>query len=213
GQDNEHLNYIVVNESTIGRRHALIEYKDYSFWIIDQGSINGTFVNGEPVKTEIRLKHGDKIRLHKCDFEFVMPEMEDSSMTQISNTVFASQGADESEEATVMRGQEAEVELSEEEKNEITDADMDFDLTGSPGPADDDLSDLYEPEDEAETLIHGTAEPHSASSDPEFILDEEESKTDEETIIIDDDEDATLMPGDEDDDFDDNDSTLRKDDS
>ena len=212
GQDTEHLNYIVVNESTIGRRHALIEYKDYSFWIIDQGSINGTFVNGEPVKTEVRLKHGDKVRLHKCDFEFVMPEMEDSGMTQISNTVFAAQGGDDSEEATVMRGDESENELSQAEKDQVGDSEMDFDLTGSPGPADDDLSDLYEPEDEAETLIHGNGESNSASSsDPEFILDEEGKNSDEETIIIDDDDDATLMPGDEDDDFDDADSTLRKD--
>lgn len=93
GKDTDHLDYIVVNESTIGRRHALIEYKDYSFWIIDQGSINGTFVNGEPVSSEVRLKHGDRIRLHKCDFEFIMPEMEDSGMTVISNTVFAAQPA------------------------------------------------------------------------------------------------------------------------
>ena len=37
-KDAEYMDYIVVNESTISRRHALIEYKDYSFWIIDQGS-------------------------------------------------------------------------------------------------------------------------------------------------------------------------------
>ena len=29
GKDIEHLNYIVIPESTIGRRHALIEYKDF----------------------------------------------------------------------------------------------------------------------------------------------------------------------------------------
>lgn len=84
GGADEHLHYIVVNQATIGRRHALIEYKDFSYWIIDQGSINGTFVNGERVTTERRLKHGDRIRLHKYDFEFVMPEVADASKTVFS---------------------------------------------------------------------------------------------------------------------------------
>jgi FOG: FHA domain len=75
GTDSESLNYIVIPQTTIGRRHALIEYKDFSFWIIDQGSINGTFVNNQIITGETRLKHGDKIRLHKYEFEFAMPEM------------------------------------------------------------------------------------------------------------------------------------------
>ncbi|MDZ7735538.1 MAG: FHA domain-containing protein [Gammaproteobacteria bacterium] len=89
GTDKDHLNYVVIPETTIGRRHALIEYKDYAYWIIDQGSINGTYVNDHIVNTETRLKHGDRIRLHKFEFEFVMPEMFDSGMTVVSNTVYA----------------------------------------------------------------------------------------------------------------------------
>lgn len=85
GQDADHLDYIVIKESTVGRRHALIEYKDYSYWIIDQGSVNGTFVNGEKVTAERRLKHGDRIKLHNYEFEFVMPEMADSGRTVFSS--------------------------------------------------------------------------------------------------------------------------------
>ena len=81
GKDIEHMDYIVVNESTISRRHALIEYKDFSFWIIDQGSSNGTFINNERINNEFRLKHGDKIRLHNCEFEFTVPEMDESDET------------------------------------------------------------------------------------------------------------------------------------
>jgi len=81
GKDAEHMDYIVVSESTISRRHALIEYKDYSFWIIDQGSSNGTFINNERIDNEIRLKHGDKIRLHDYEFEFIVPEMDESDET------------------------------------------------------------------------------------------------------------------------------------
>ncbi len=213
GQDTEHLDYIVVNESTIGRRHALIEYKDYSFWIIDQGSINGTYVNGEPVKSEMRLKHGDKIRLHRCEFEFVMPEMEDSGMTVISNTVFAAQGGDESEEATQIRDHDGGAELSAEEIQQAAGADMDFDLTGSESAADDGLSDLYEPEDdEADTVIRELPDTTAPGSEPEpepdFTIEEEDVDSEDETIMLDD--DATISSGDEH--MDDEDATLRKDD-
>ncbi|HTT07705.1 MAG TPA: VWA domain-containing protein [Gammaproteobacteria bacterium] len=84
GSDTDHLNYIVVNQTTIGRRHALIEYKDFSYWVVDQGSMNGTYVNDQRVTGEQRLKHGDRIRLHKYDFEFVMPEVADAGKTVFS---------------------------------------------------------------------------------------------------------------------------------
>jgi len=58
GKDAEHLDYIVIPESTIDLRHSLIEYKDYAYWVVDQGSINGTFVNDKNISSEVRLKHG-----------------------------------------------------------------------------------------------------------------------------------------------------------
>ncbi|MGE0387751.1 MAG: FHA domain-containing protein, partial [Gammaproteobacteria bacterium] len=75
------LDYIVVNQATVGRRHAIIEYKDFSYWIIDQGSTNGTFVNAERVEGERRLRHGDRIRLHNFEFEFVLPELDEGGKT------------------------------------------------------------------------------------------------------------------------------------
>lgn len=85
GKDTEFLDYIVVPSATIGRRHALVEFKDFGYWIMDQGSINGTFVNDRPVSAEVRLKHGDRIRLHKLEFEFVMPEVSESSATVLAH--------------------------------------------------------------------------------------------------------------------------------
>lgn len=208
GKDTEHLDYIVVNETTIGRRHALIEYKDYSFWIIDQGSINGTFVNGEAVSSEVRLKHGDRIRLHKCDFEFIMPEMEDSGMTVISNTVFAAQPEpimDDSEEATQIKGHESTGELSKEEVSTASSSDMDFDLTGPDSV--DELSDLYEPDpDDEDTIIREVPIDAGSKNEPEFTLDAEtdEFDSEDETIMLDD--------GDADESHDElDDATLRKD--
>jgi len=89
GSDTNRIDYIVVNESTIGRQHALIEYKDYAFWLVDQGSINGTFINDEILAAEVRLKHGDRIRLHKCEFEFTIPGMEESDATVMAQTFFS----------------------------------------------------------------------------------------------------------------------------
>jgi len=198
GKDTDHLDYIVVNESTIGRRHALIEFKDYSFWIIDQGSINGTFVNGEPVNSEVRLKHGDRLRLHKCDFEFIMPEMEESGMTVISNTVFAAQPevTDDSEDATEIRDHD-----SPADPDAAAGADMDFDITGTDSA--DELSDLYEPDpDEEDTIIRDLPDVAESTDEPEFVLDEDDVDSEDETIMLDDDDDAHS----------DDDATLRKDD-
>lgn len=99
GTDTEHLDYLVVNKGTVGRRHAIIKYKDYSFWIVDQGSVNGTFVNSERLSGERQLKHGDRIGFHKYEFEFSQPEMDDGSHTLFAEpnaadaTIVASAGS------------------------------------------------------------------------------------------------------------------------
>lgn len=174
GMDNEHLDYIVVPESTIGRRHSLIEYKDYAYWIVDQGSINGTFVNDVPITSEVRLKHGDRIRLHKYEFEFVMPEMGDAGKTVISQTVLASR-APEMEEATELRGAGGEG------------FDLDFDLSGEGATTDVGDSTIEEKLDfdsEDETLMPGSDEPAASQPDGSSVDQEEDYGS----------EDVTLMP-------------------
>ena len=84
GTDAEHADYFVVEMPTVGRRHALIRYRDFCFWIADQGSVNGTFLNGERIEGERQLKHGDRLRFHKYEFEFSLPEM-----AHAEHTVFA----------------------------------------------------------------------------------------------------------------------------
>ncbi|MCZ6802566.1 MAG: FHA domain-containing protein, partial [Proteobacteria bacterium] len=188
GKDTEYLNYFVIPETTIGRRHSLIEYKDFSYWIIDQGSINGTFVNNRAVTSEVRLKHGDMVRLHKVEFEFVMPEMADSGMTVISNTVIASQGAPSSEAATLVPGSSPSATGSDD--IDLPDPDFDFDITGAVDNA------TPVDEDEEDTVIRGS-EP-AADNDP---------KSSDETIMLDDnDGDDDVMDG-----YDDDDATIRPD--
>ncbi|MEX2479951.1 MAG: FHA domain-containing protein, partial [Gammaproteobacteria bacterium] len=85
GTDPEHVDYFVIDKGTVGRRHALIQYRDLAFWLSDQDSVNGTFLNGERISSERRLKHGDRIKFHKYEFQFSMPELEAAD-----HTVFAS---------------------------------------------------------------------------------------------------------------------------
>jgi pSer/pThr/pTyr-binding forkhead associated (FHA) protein/uncharacterized protein YegL len=138
GKDTEFLNYYVIPETTIGRRHSLIEYKDFSYWIVDQGSINGTFVNDKPVTTEVRLKHGDIIRLHKIEFEFVIPEMVDSGMTVIASTAIPGKGITAKDEETLTPGSKP----SAVNYDELDDDDLpepDFDITGEHDSVDSDI--------------------------------------------------------------------------
>lgn len=77
------INYIQVFRRQIGRRHALIEYRDFSFWITDQNSVNGTFLNDERLTKETRLKHGDRIRFHVYEFEFCVSDLALSNETLV----------------------------------------------------------------------------------------------------------------------------------
>jgi Mg-chelatase subunit ChlD len=171
GKDTDHLDYIVIPETTIGRRHSLIEYKDFAYWIVDQGSINGTFVNDQLVTSETRLKHGDKIRLHRCEFEFAMPDDADAGMTVISNTVLASQPASNIEDVTIAR-ESSGIQVDEDALDE-----PDFDITGA---FDDDEEDSETP-----TEIKGTT---SGGSDETIMLDDDNA--------FDLDDDATIRPED-----------------
>ncbi len=192
GKDTEYLNYFVIPETTIGRRHALIEYKDFSYWIIDQGSINGTFVNDKAVTSEIRLKHGDMVRLHKVEFEFVMPEMADTGMTVISKTVIANQGTSGAEAATLIPGSVPSGTNRDELDDDLPEEpDFDFDITGT---ADDSDAVNEVDEDEEDTVMRENM-PAAEGSDGS-----------DETIMLDDDGGDDVMDG-----YDDDDATIRPD--
>ena len=51
---------MVLVEDMVSRHHAKITTTDSEIWIADNGSTNGTFVNGEKITT-VRLKQGDRI--------------------------------------------------------------------------------------------------------------------------------------------------------
>lgn len=56
-----HLNVISLPDVTVSELHAVIESYGASFAVRDLGSSNGTFVNGERLVSERRLRAGDEI--------------------------------------------------------------------------------------------------------------------------------------------------------
>jgi hypothetical protein len=53
---------IVLDDSTVSRRHALVLDRGGGHVIADDRSLNGVFVNGERVR-EAPLRHGDEVRI------------------------------------------------------------------------------------------------------------------------------------------------------
>lgn len=83
----DRINQIAIKQDTISRQHAIIEYKNYSFWVQDLGSSNGTFLNGTRIVDPMKLNHGDTITFDIYEFQFAMPEME-FNKTVMDKTVF-----------------------------------------------------------------------------------------------------------------------------
>jgi len=66
-------NDLNVNNPTISRRHAQIEYQEGHFVITALQDSNGTFVNEERVRQQT-LNNGDKVRLGRARFQFVIDQ-------------------------------------------------------------------------------------------------------------------------------------------
>ena len=58
---------ILLDDITVSRKHAMIEEIAGDYHLVDTGSLNGSYVNGEIVDKAI-LKNGDRIRIGKYIF-------------------------------------------------------------------------------------------------------------------------------------------------
>jgi uncharacterized protein YegL len=74
---------LVIPGKGISREHAVVEYRDYAYWVLDQGSANGTFVNNKRVERVQRLHHGDRVRFNETDFLFLMPGRKEADATVV----------------------------------------------------------------------------------------------------------------------------------
>ena len=67
-------NDVVLNDQTVSNTHAVILARDGGYGIVDLGSRNGTFVNGERLGDHARtLRHGDAIQLGQTVLTFRNP--------------------------------------------------------------------------------------------------------------------------------------------
>ena len=66
---------LTIEDTTLSRQHAAIDFDDGGFRIRDLGSTNGTAVNGVPVESE-SLDHGDRFQLGGQGFQLVVEERE-----------------------------------------------------------------------------------------------------------------------------------------
>lgn len=61
---------LVLDSHQVSRVHAIIEAMDGAFRLIDEGSRNGTYVNGRRVRQAQELREGDVIRFGDREFRF-----------------------------------------------------------------------------------------------------------------------------------------------
>jgi pSer/pThr/pTyr-binding forkhead associated (FHA) protein len=67
---------IKIDDGTLSRQHAALEYADGQFRIRDLGSTNGVRVNGRPVQV-VELANGDRIEIGSQVFQYVVELRED----------------------------------------------------------------------------------------------------------------------------------------
>jgi diguanylate cyclase (GGDEF)-like protein len=66
-------NDLFLDQESVSRNHARISFDGTQYWVQDQGSTNGTFVNDEVVR-EQRLGDGDQVRIGRSILKFMTGE-------------------------------------------------------------------------------------------------------------------------------------------
>ena len=100
---NDDIHHLWIDKPTIGREHAFIEYKEEGYWLTDNDSTNGTFVNGKRVKGRTRLKDGNRISFHDVQFLFSVPDLSKFEKT-VSVPAFNPRESSEYDQDTPLTG-------------------------------------------------------------------------------------------------------------
>ena len=62
---------IFLDDVTVSRKHAVLVHKDDGYFIEDQGSLNGTFLNRRRIESAERLENGDELQIGKYKLSFL----------------------------------------------------------------------------------------------------------------------------------------------
>jgi len=74
---------LVLTDGNPSRRHAQLLVSEGKVWIEDLGSMNGTYVNGRPIKVRTALLPGDRVRFDEEEFELRAIPPPDDAATQL----------------------------------------------------------------------------------------------------------------------------------
>jgi hypothetical protein len=55
-------NTLMIDDGFVSSTHAEIVFDQGSWWLLDLGSTNGTFLGGRPVRARIRVNNGDVVQ-------------------------------------------------------------------------------------------------------------------------------------------------------
>jgi pSer/pThr/pTyr-binding forkhead associated (FHA) protein len=64
-------NQVIINDPRASTNHALIQRIGDGYWLEDQGSANGTLINGQRLMQRTLLRHGDEIQIGQSRFQFL----------------------------------------------------------------------------------------------------------------------------------------------
>src|SRR5258705_12897286 len=78
-------NSISIHDPLVSRRHCLIRERGSEIQLSDLDSLNGTFVNGEPLR-EKALEHGDRIKVGSSQFVFLLRDEDGQSAVPLTDS-------------------------------------------------------------------------------------------------------------------------------
>jgi FHA domain-containing protein/zinc ribbon protein len=62
---------IFLDDVTVSRKHAVLLRRDDGYYIEDQGSLNGTFLNRKRIESSAKLDNGDEVQIGKYKLTFL----------------------------------------------------------------------------------------------------------------------------------------------
>jgi hypothetical protein len=62
---------IFLDDVTVSRKHAVLLRRDDGYYIEDQGSLNGTFLNRKRIESSAKLDNGDELQIGKYKLTFL----------------------------------------------------------------------------------------------------------------------------------------------
>ena len=75
-------NNLVINDEGVSVFHAELQQEDGKLFLRDTGSVNGTFLNGQPVSKRTEIKVGEIIRLHLVELQIRVARGEELTIKQ-----------------------------------------------------------------------------------------------------------------------------------